>query len=275
MTDIGFKKNLRYGEYSSFDGVRYGTLIAMDECPKLARHRELMPEHEPTDALILGQAMHYRILQPEYYLSAVAVAPEINRRTNAGKAEWEEFQQANADKVILKPDQAETVEAMGQEVWKLKTVDKLLSGAECEVSLLWEDKDTGVRCKGRPDAYREDLGCVIDLKTTRGAGRYNFMKSIAQYGYHRQAAWYMEGLKALGKKAEIFVFIAVEKEAPYLCAVYQLKQSAIDIGMTKNRESLRKYQACSQANYWPGYTDMVDVIDLPEWAQKQEEQTYG
>lgn len=45
--------------------------------------------NSPTPAMIFGSAAHSYILTPQ--LGEVVQAPDINRRTKAGKEEWAEF----------------------------------------------------------------------------------------------------------------------------------------------------------------------------------------
>ena len=44
---------------------------------------------EPTAAMLLGTAVHFAILEPEEFGRRYQVLPEINKRSNAGKAEFE------------------------------------------------------------------------------------------------------------------------------------------------------------------------------------------
>ena len=48
-----------------------------------------MKPPEPSASMVLGTAVHSMLLEPDK--DSIAVAPAINRRTNAGKEKWEEF----------------------------------------------------------------------------------------------------------------------------------------------------------------------------------------
>ena len=65
------------------------------------------------------------------------------------------------------------------------------------------DDETGLWLRARLDrvCYRDpDNRTVIavDWKTTRAYTARTFAKDIAEFGYHRQAAWYCSALEALG-----------------------------------------------------------------------------
>lgn len=55
-----------------------------------------------TDALIFGQLFHTLVLEPDTYAKQFAVAPEVDRRTKAGKQEWEDFLAVNHDRTPIK-----------------------------------------------------------------------------------------------------------------------------------------------------------------------------
>ena len=62
---------------------------------------------EPTPAMALGSAVHCLTLTPDKFKSQFAVAPKIDRRTKAGKEEWENFTLTAATKTVIKQDQYE------------------------------------------------------------------------------------------------------------------------------------------------------------------------
>ena len=67
-----------------------------------------------TDALIFGQLVHTLVLEPHVYAEQFAVAPEVDRRTKAGKQEWEDFLAVNHDRTpIKKADYDRACDMMG------------------------------------------------------------------------------------------------------------------------------------------------------------------
>jgi exodeoxyribonuclease VIII len=131
---------------------------------------------------------------------------------------------------------------------------------------MWVDEISGLQCKCRPDWLLDDGSMIVDLKTTEDASPRGFQKSIAQWRYHCQASWYLDGLQhATGNRPEQFVFIAVEKKPPYACAVYFADQQMIEIGRETARRDLDKLNVCKAADYWPGYSDGIEQINLPPW----------
>ena len=147
-----------------------------------------------------------------------------------------------------------------------------------EQVLVWEDPDTGVRRRAMVDWLPTAAGrrlIVADYKTTTSASPAALTRSVASFGYHQQAPWYLDGAIALGlDEAPAFVFVAQEKTAPYLVTVFQLDENALRIGRDLNRRALEVYRDCTASDVWPGYSSDVEVIALPRWAERQHEETY-
>jgi hypothetical protein len=152
---------------------------------------------------------------------------------------------------------------------------RLLDGALMELSVQWKDDATGVLCKARLDAYNERIGTVIDIKTTIDASPQGFGRKLYAYGYNRQAAWYLDSLRAHNESAYHFVFIAVEKEPPYSIGLYRLSDEAIKLSRSENQALLRRYAECSRTDVWPGYTDGIEDISIPKYGLTDMEEEYG
>jgi hypothetical protein len=145
-----------------------------------------------------------------------------------------------------------------------------------EQSLFWIDPATAVWCRARFDWLRDrapdgrrTLFC--DYKTTKSAAPDEIEKAILNYGYHQQAAWYLDGVRALDlaePEAE-FLLIFQEKAPPYLVTVAQIAYSSLRIGREQNRRAIELYAECTAANHWPGYTDGVANVALPIWAENR------
>jgi hypothetical protein len=169
--------------------------------------------------------------------------------------------------VPLKPLDVEGVGSMTEQLYKHPEARKLLHGALKEISIKFELD--GFPCKGRLDAYHADgelEGVVVDLKTTRDASPEGFKRAAYSYGYHRQAAWYLQGLKTLGLPATSFYIIAVETSAPHAVAVYKLSEKALEAGLKEVTELFALYKECKSTNEWDGYSRTAQVLELPYYA---------
>ena len=241
--------------------------IIRDRSPAHA-YLEMVDPSPPTPAQIFGEAVHAAVLQPDLFRARYLRAPEIDRRTKAGRELWEELQAEHPGAIILRPEEYDRCLAIRSAVAAHPTARKLIGG-EAEVSAVWRDRATGVLCKGRFDSLDTRLGIITDLKTTHDASRGAFSRTIWTYGYYLQAAHYLTGANTLGLSVRWFTFIAVEQEPPYAVAVYHLSDAALMAGEGQLGELLEIYKRCEETGIWPGYPDEAQEISLPTWAWYQ------
>ena len=224
-------------------------------------------DRTPTAAQELGTAAHALILEPGVFADSYVLAPKFDRRTKEGKAASAEFDAENEGKICLQPEAWEQLHAMASAVHSHQAAHALLTSCpgEAEKSVYWIDATTGVLCRCRPDWWRDDF-IIPDLKTTEDASPEGFAKSMANYRYDVQAAFYMDGIQAAtGKRPKSFVFIAVEKKPPYAVGVYVLDSESLELGRAQYQHDLRIFAECERTGEWPGYGDKIQTISLPAW----------
>lgn len=254
--------DMPFEQYLAVDAASNSILSAVRFSP---RHclEYINRRRESTEAQIIGQAVHCLVLEPERYDSMFAEAPEIDRRTKAGKEWWDRFCQENAGKTVLKRVQAGTARAVSRAIAEHETAKVLLAGAHPEMSIFWEDRET--QCKARIDAWNPPLGVVCDLKTTTNASARFFERQIIQLGYYRQAAWYMRGLRACGLQPKSFVFVAVEKDPPYGVSLFSISRDLLAAGDDENVRLLETFAKAKREDVWPGYPTHVQAVSVPAW----------
>lgn len=228
----------------------------------------------PTKALIIGEAIHTAVLEPEIFLDTYAELPKFDARTKEGKAKRDEFTAQAGLRTVLDQDDYRTVVNTSQAVLSHPLASSIIACATArEVTGIFKDPITGVMCKLRADALCDNHSMIFDLKTTQDASAKEFEKSIFNFGYHRQGAFYLDGCKALGKTFDHYTIIAVEKEPPFACAVYRLKDEAIELGRKENQALMQVYAECLKNNAWPSYPEFITDVGIPEWAKKQIERS--
>lgn len=223
-------------------------------------------KNEPTAAMEFGTVVHAGVLEPDA-LACYAVAPKVDKRTNAGKEVWAQFVACHTGKIILSQADADRAQGCIRAVRAHPGAMKLLDGAKTEVSLFWHDARYKVPCKCRWDGLNHGGG--FDLKTTQDASREAFAKTIAAYEYHAQAAHYISGAEhALDASPRFFAFIAVESEPPHGVACYALPGPAILAGGHLASIALERYAEALASGEWRGYPDTIETIELPRWAMR-------
>jgi len=210
---------------------------------------------KPTAAMTTGSLVHCAVLEPDELRHRYGIAPD--RRTKSGKEAAAEMQ-ANGIEPVSEADML-LAGNMARAVRHHPYAAELLSAGKPETSIWWDDPETGLRCKCRPD-WINGSTCV-DLKTTTDASPKGFARSVASFRYHVQAAHYL----AAGLFDQ-FIFIAVEKEAPFAVACYELDHDAFAEGQRLRDRDLQRIANCRAMAAWPGYGDELQTISLPGWA---------
>lgn len=165
--------------------------------------------------------------------------------------------------------------AMAARVREHPLAGPLLSDGTPELSGYWHDPETGVRLRFRPD-WLPNPGrgrlIVVDYKTSTSAYPGHFAKAAAEYGYHQQAPWYLDGLAACEIADDAaFLFIVQSKTAPYPVTVIELDPEDIELGRRRNRKAINLYAQCVAADHWPDYGQRVHCVSLPSYARYQQE----
>lgn len=238
-------------EYNKIPALRRSALWELRKSPAHYKYAVDNPE-EPTPALLFGIAAHMALLEPERFASEYIIAPKIDRRTKAGKKEWQRL--LDSGKSIVSLEDGEMITAMVKAVKANPEAAELLIG-EHEVPIQWEDPKTGEACKCRPDIIHGNL--IVDYKTTSSCEDGAFERAAWKYGYQLQAAMYREGMLQSRYEDFGFAFIAQEKNPPYAVRVYICDEGWIDDGAVIYRELLDKYHECRVANSWPGYEEVT------------------
>lgn len=255
-------------EYHADAAISKSDLDLINRSPAYYRYVKENPR-EQTAAMLFGSAVHKLVLEPESFDGEYAVAPLADRRTKAGKETWSEFAKGLNGKTVIDSAAYEAARLAASAVMEHPAAAKLLQGGQAELSYFWEEN--GVKCKCRPDYLREDVKCVIDLKTTQNASPESFIKSAYDYRYHVQAAWYLRGLRACGVDAENFIFVAVEKEPPYTVCVYAADELMLRLGSDTAAENFNTFCGCMRSDNWYGYeeTPAIHSLSLPDWVTRK------
>jgi hypothetical protein len=164
-------------------------------------------------ALAFGSHFHTAVLEPQHY-----------QRTDERGIKW--------------PD----LETLARQLRRQRYCRDLLYRGQAEQSYTATHTATGIGVKLRPDLLmRSRAGrqlTLIDFKTTSCPTFEHFLSTIEQYDYDRQAAFYLDVLKATR-----FLIIGVQKKAPH--AVWRVELTAtpglIEQGRKKYTALLRHY----------------------------------
>lgn len=248
-------------------------LKLVEKCPiKYWLQSPLNPNRPPrkvTKALKLGQAAHDVLGLGDNWPGAYFVTPEgYNRAATVKQAEAiaEEAAAIESGMTVLSFAEHQTVLGMAARLRQNEIADALFDGGEAEVTIAWQDKETGVWIRVRPDWLPHVGRFIPDYKTCEDASPAAFQRAVDNYGYYQSAALYIEGLEhGLDMRPEAFMFVAQEKPAPHIVQVYQLDEAARSWGAALNRRAIRKFADCLHRDRWPGYGRDVEMVELPPY----------
>ena len=260
--------------HSDLTAISKSRLAKMSVCPKYFKWCEDNPQ-EPSEDLIVGSAFHKLVLEPDTFNDEFVVMPLIDRRTKAGKDMYAQFVQENINKEIITQDQYEIICEMRDSVTSNKYARALLNGNR-EHSFYTQDKLTKEFIKARPDCYRtvQDRIVITDLKSCRSAVTEDFMRDAIKFNYDLQAYMYtntVSSVMEIPKENIDFVFIAVEKKAPYMINILQADQFVLERGEALFREYIGKYHECKESGNWYGLNGSYGIINnlsLPNYLLK-------
>jgi exodeoxyribonuclease VIII len=261
--------------HSDLTAISKSRLAKMSVCPQYFKWCEDNPQ-EPSEDLIVGSAFHKLVLEPDSFGTEFVVMPNIDSRTKQGKELYEQFIITSQGRDILTQEQYEMICAMKDSVLSNKYAVALLKGNH-EHSFYTQDELTKEVIKVRPDCYRnvQDRIVITDLKSCRSAITEDFMRDVVKYSYDLQAYMYtlaVSNVMNIPQENVDFVFIAVEKKAPYMINMLQADQFVLERGEALFREYIGKYHECKESGNWYGLNGAYGIINnlsLPNYLLKE------
>lgn len=222
------------------------------------------PHPQTTAAQEVGTLVHEAVLEPSTWQICRRPAPKIDKRTKEGKAtfEWQTAQEQQLGIKFVPEDLYNQVCAIAESVASLLGPTCLFTCGMAEVSGFTELNDQPIRI--RPDYIRDEM--IIDLKTTVDAR--DFQRSVFNYGYDIQAALYLDAAKAIDGLERKFVWVVVEKEAPYGVQVFEASDEVIQRGRSLYQKAIQIYQDCAALDVWPSYSTAIQTLELPKWLKE-------
>ena len=111
-------------EYRAKDGVSSTDLKRIAKSPAHFRYWKDNPQ-EDTPALLFGRAVHKYALEKDDFFSEFAVAPNVDRRTKAGKEEFALFEAECVGKDVITADDFEKIKEMRDVLYDTTFVKQL------------------------------------------------------------------------------------------------------------------------------------------------------
>jgi hypothetical protein len=224
-------------------------------------------QQEVTPEMMFGSLLHTFVLEPHLIATRYVTVPECDRRTKVGKEIWANFCQERGDRIPVDLGHLALCEQIKQAIDKNSGVSRLLNLPGNQIEREFFFQRSAVDCKAKMDVVNLDSGVIIDLKTSSDPSPRGFSRSVVDYGYHRQAAMYLDAVKQQTGVECRMVFIVVNKKAPFVAAIYELSSELVDIGRMQLDGLLEEYKRRSATGNW--VSDWADggihEIVKPKW----------
>ena len=270
----GVYYDLPADEYFALNAVSNSRLSLLKRSPL---HFKTGKFKEPTKSMSIGSLVHCGVLEPMEVARRYCFMPNYSKHpsncTKSGERSFssstdfvkkmeKDFLDLNHDKQVVSEDDYARMCGVAISLSQNERCRELFSGGQSEVTIVWDDPETGIRCKARIDYLSDKSDCLFaDLKTCADA--LDFEWSIGNYDYHRQMAFYKRGLDTIFGGYHTPWIAAVEVESPYCNRVAPMGEESLEIGDRLVDELLTKLAKHQQSNEWPGYESPKSWV-LPE-----------
>lgn len=219
-----------------------------------------IPGREESDAMRFGSAVHSLVLGGP----AVVHAPKCDRRTKDGKQLWAEFEAESVGCIILDRDDYHAARRCEESVKAHSIASEILSGVRLHEEVATDVHEaSGLRIKSKLDgagSWNQEL-FIADLKTAGKPWPEIWPKTLPNYGYHRQAAFY----RMFAPRAKWF-WIVVGNEPPHETFVYEPDQATLDVGREEVDSALVRLADCIRADRWEHpQSGLMNRASLPAW----------
>lgn len=268
----GVHRDLPYDQYASIPALRATTLIDVLKAPAYAKYRMANPEE--TTALRTGNATHSAILEADTFEARYAVAPHFDLRRTADKAAKLDWEAQNADKLQISAKEYEQACYLRDSVYRHPLARAILAAKGLREVTLVAQAEHGLE-KARPDMLIDFDGVptMVDLKTCADASPEGFARSIAQFGYAVQSAFHLRVADAVAPIPRRYLYLCVEKVAPYLVSVLALDDAFRAAGERGMKKALQLYVEAERTGIWRGYGSEIQLCVAPPWAARAHSET--
>jgi len=276
----GIYRGVDYATYAAWPALRPSHLKEALSSWAHFRHAETAEESDPTDEMIFGTQVHAALWEPARFHAEFACGPDEAKNSVI----WKEAQKATT-KTLIKPFAADgkpcwrDLVGMTNAIRKHPVASKIVSlPGESEVCIVWNCSITGEPRKCRIDRLikRANGYLIVDYKSTRNASPRKFASQAHELGYDVSAADYVDAVRsATGAEEVAFAWIAGEKDAPYVCAVYSSTDAAtspdfLTNGRRRRDRLMRGLAECRKTGVYPGYSDKIEPLRVPAYGIEDE-----
>lgn len=286
----GVHLGVPFADYLAIDAISNSGALKKMRRSAAYYHATKGADDNETEAMRVGSVLNDLVLCPDVFDSRIVVCGDCCATLvkgglcgNSGKIVVDGLSYcrkhapdgAEPDpRITVTQDQLDRAQDMADAIRGDPDASALLARCDLrEVTLIWTDPATGLRCKGRIDAIEGkcadpfNLPAMLDLKKSAKAHPERFEREIMDRGYHAQLAFYDDGWRVLTGTYTAPYIVAVNDQKGddvHEVGTYQIIADAIESGRESNRALLTLIQKCQDEGRWPGFG--ARPMSIPAWA---------
>ncbi len=232
---------------------------------------------DKTKSLEWGSLIDTLLLDQERFDDKYAICPETYVNDTGDEKKWngnandcKEWLRQHKNKNIIKEKKIDEAVAALKRIRQDEIIANVLTASRFQVMVIgdYHDEKTGIiiPCRALIDLLPPDES-IVDLKTCRSAQHEAWKRQIYQFGYHIQAAFYLDLYNSAmpdDKRIE-FIHILQENFSPWETGRRMLSEEFLTIGRVNYEYALRLYCKCLATKTWPGYDDGEDGNQINGW----------
>jgi len=260
-------------EYHDEISISSTNLRDMETSCELANYNKTNRRNiKQTQAMFEGTLIHHA-LQTRNIGSAYAIAPECDRRTKHGKAEYAEFQSRIGNLSAITRYQYDMATGAMESAWSHPESRLFLENGLMERSGFTKLMDVAV--KARPDIdcsqipHSKHFPALIDIKTRQlgKASRESWSKDFFNYKTYLQAGLQILVWRSLGCEVTEYYYLLVEKDPPYQVNVIALDKDWIHESILQVHKVLEKWKTYL-ANGLPKSYGRQAPLEVEDWQKR-------
>lgn len=252
----GIYYDIPASEYHQWEAISSTLLKKYAANPSTAR-----TPYVPGDDANVGSGIHAYSLQGHEGLNAECFfLPEsCGGKSAKAIAEREMYAASNPGKALLPAYYGspapglpimKVLEGVDESLFAHPKISTVMENSRKEVSLVWIDPGSGMKCKARLDIW--DGSIIWDLKKVRKIGGLKWEMDSGLM-YRIQAAHYLNGAEACGLKPVAFGFIACEAFPPFEVRPFYSDPDKTELAQFEVKRLIGLVKQSMENDYWPNF----------------------
>ena len=225
-----------------------------------------------TPAMLEGSLIHHMI-QFQEYESRYALAPDVDRRTKAGKAEFAEFESQLGHRKAISRAQLDMAKGCMDAAWSHPVARLFLENGKMERSGFSEIM--GLPVKARPDIdcshipASDNFPALVDIKTrkVRAANEDAWLKDFYHTGLYIQAGLQILVWRELGYHVDEYFHLLGERGSPYCVNVIKLPPAWKSVCILQVHSAIEKWKSWLSNGSPKSYGLEMKTLAFPDWME--------